>query len=351
MAISARRARGAGMAKALVFMLATAMWLAQAPGVALAQAKSPNASAAAPSANLGADPSECDDDARIEQIEAQTGTTARVFPQVASGSLEGELGRALETSGVVKTTGACAAQPDDIILFIDDAAVAVAGEAADKLVAGGASQNSSIVGVIAQNNTPRYSGSVQESGQAGDGGGYAPPTTPYHSGVMVGGSPAPPVQSSRQGGVPAGRTPSQFTTTVSKRGGTPSARSQAAAGSPLSGGIASGGAFRPQGFNPTTNNPPLFGFIKFGNDTLEIDVPAGWANKQTLSGTPGLMMGAKSNPFTYAAGAVQQGGTTVHPTYFMDLTSVKTASAELAHFQPRVQLYGSRATALAHLGH
>ncbi|MBL0022861.1 MAG: hypothetical protein IPP23_11710 [Sphingomonadales bacterium] len=64
-------------------------------------------------------------DPQIARIEQETGTQARVFDYRASGTASGELGGALEARGLVEHTGVCRGKPNALVMFIDNAKVAM----------------------------------------------------------------------------------------------------------------------------------------------------------------------------------------------------------------------------------
>ncbi len=86
------------------------------------------------SAQLGSDPSVCNDP-KIAQREAQTGTTARLFPYLVGGGKEGQLARVLEeTVGVTNGNGACNGHPG-VIEFITVGRIGDANKLADEVFA------------------------------------------------------------------------------------------------------------------------------------------------------------------------------------------------------------------------
>ncbi len=64
-------------------------------------------------------------DPQIARIEQETGTQARVFDYRASGTASGQLGGALEARGLVEHTGVCRGKPNALVMFIDNAKVAM----------------------------------------------------------------------------------------------------------------------------------------------------------------------------------------------------------------------------------
>ncbi len=91
---------------------------------------------------FGSDPAACNDDG-IPRIEQKSGTSARVFPPVVSGTKEGAFGRWLETNGYVYHTGVCVGQPGALVLFVYDARVDAANRAAHEYFSASGAPDSS----------------------------------------------------------------------------------------------------------------------------------------------------------------------------------------------------------------
>lgn len=93
-----------------------------------------NASRAAPAQT---DAAACRDP-QIARIEQDTGTKARVFDYRASGTLSGRLGGTLQDRGLVEQTGVCLGRPNALVMFIDDAKVAMVDDVTNDYFAGSA---------------------------------------------------------------------------------------------------------------------------------------------------------------------------------------------------------------------
>lgn len=90
-----------------------------------------NASRAAPAQT---DAAACRDP-QIARIEQETGTQARVFDYRASGTASGQLGGALEARGLVEHTGVCLGKPNALVMFIDNAKVAMVDDVTNEYFA------------------------------------------------------------------------------------------------------------------------------------------------------------------------------------------------------------------------
>jgi hypothetical protein len=126
-----------------------------------------------PSAQLGSDTSVCNDP-RIAQREAQTGTTARLFPYLVGGGKEGQLARVLEeTVGVTNGNGACNGHPG-VVEFINNGRIGAANQLADEVFAASGTSNNTPPTLLAQGMPTGYSGGPGPGG-VGPGQTYSGP--------------------------------------------------------------------------------------------------------------------------------------------------------------------------------
>ena len=173
----------------VVICTATSLLLVSTPGLAApGNEQFSSGSTAKPSAQLGSDPSVCNDP-KIAQREQQTNTTARLFPYLVGGGKEGQLARVLEeTVGVTNGNGACNGRPG-VVEFINNSRVGDANKIANEVFAGSGAPSTIPPNLLAQGTSPA---------------GY-----PGGSGAVDGGGHPGPIGANCQKGAPGAYDPSQ----------------------------------------------------------------------------------------------------------------------------------------------